>query len=78
MTLQNLDQPGPHQLGGRPGRDIRTIKSDGAAPLADQGRHRMHRGALAGPVTAENADELAGMDAERDAVQRFRLAVCDM
>jgi hypothetical protein len=42
---------------------------------AAQALQALHRGGLAGPVGANDPEDLAGLHGERDAVHRYRLAV---
>ncbi len=55
----------------RPRRDVPAIELDGAAGRSVEAAEQVHERRLAGAVRADQADDLALLQLERDAAERF-------
>jgi len=57
------------------GQDLLAFEGDAAAAAIEQPHHRFQRRRLAGAVAADQADDLATIHLERDALQDVARAV---
>ena len=75
-VLWHVRQPAGGDLLGPEPRDVLAIECDSASSGAEQARDGSQQRRLAGAVGADDGDQLAGIDGDRDVVEHFEAVVC--
>src|SRR5262249_49113978 len=73
--LRNVAEPAPDDGVGRVAADWRAVEAYLTAPRRQQARDGLEERGLAGPVGADDRDDLAGRHAEGDSAQDLVIAV---